>query len=71
MKQMKESSAAFRKKRKARKPLIKKHQAALLKYINHQETTINIDQTSAKTQKFVNPNLYHIQKIWFQIFCQL
>ena len=32
---MKESDAAFRKKRKAREALMKKHEGTLLKYTNH------------------------------------
>ena len=48
---MKESGAAFRKQRKAREAIMKKHKGALLKYINHQKTATNIDQTSTKTAK--------------------
>ena len=47
---MMKRGAAFRKKRKARVALMKKDEGALLKYINDQETTTNIDQTSAKTK---------------------
>ncbi|XP_076067872.1 uncharacterized protein LOC143040612 [Oratosquilla oratoria] len=51
MKRVKESGAAFRKKRKAREELIKTHKGALLKYIKPTETTINIDQTVQTTTK--------------------
>ena len=51
MKRKKESGAAFKRKRTAREALMKKHEEAHLKYLNHQETTTNINQTSAKTKK--------------------
>lgn len=49
MKRLKESGAAFRKRRKEREELIKKHKGALLQFMKPKETTTNIDQTTTET----------------------